>query len=323
MAPNKPAYDPELAVVLEAFPAGDITPESIPALRKMQNDAANLEITLSGNEPFTHQEKTFTGPNGPVTISLFYPKNKATTPRPAIYHMHSGGMICGNRFTFFKDPLRWSKAAGAVAITVEYRLAPENPFPAGLNDCYAGLQYVAEHAAELGLDADRLMVSGQSAGANLAAAVAIMARDRKGPKLCGMLLDCGMYDDRGKTASINQYVKDGTWTRGSNETAWTAILGSQVGKTNVDPLAAVARQTNLGDLPPAYLSVGSAEGFRDENVELAKKIWAAGGQAEVHVWPGGYHCFDMLAPDAAISKACIQAKVDWARKTLNEPLSKL
>jgi acetyl esterase/lipase len=188
--------------VLAAIPPGDITSESIPALRKRQNDAATLEITLFLATSLLHTEKRYS----------LVPRLKATKARPALYHMHSGGMICGNRFAFFKDPLRWAKTAGVVAITVEYPLAPDNHFPAGLNDCYAGLRYVAEHSTELGIDANRLMVSGLSTGANLVAAVAIMARHRNGPRLCGVLLDCGMDDDRGGTVNINQYVKNGIWT---------------------------------------------------------------------------------------------------------------
>lgn len=323
MASAKPPFDPQLQVALSAMPSGDITPDAIPALRDIQNAAATLEITLK-DEPFTHVQHTAHGPNGPVTISLFSPTQPSRSKlRPAFYHMHSGGMICGNRFTFFKDPLRWAKAAGAVAITVEYRLAPEHPWPAPMLDCWAGLQYVAEHAAELGIDSARLMVTGQSAGANLATQMAVMARDKGGPKLCGLLLDSGMFDDRHESSAINQYVTEGTWTRGSNVTAWTAYLGDRAGKPSLDPLAAVGRISDLSGLPPAFISVGSAEGFRDENVDLAKKLWAGGVQCELHVWPGGYHCFDSIMPDADVSKASIAARVAWAKRVLAGPAAKL
>lgn len=319
----KPPFDPELAPALP--PPGDITPEAIEPLRKVQNELGTLEIALAG-EPFTHQERTVPSPGGPVTLSIFTPKDDGYPPgkpRPAIYHMHSGGTICGNRFTFVKEPLHWAKVAGAICISVEYRLAPENPYPAALDDCWAGVKWVAAHASELGIDPERLLVTGQSAGANLAAAVAILARDSKGPKLCGQLLDCGMFDDRMTTPSINQFVSEGTWTRGSNVTAWNAILAGKAGRDDVSHLAAVSRATDLAGLPPAFVSVGSAEGFRDEDVDFAKKLWVAGVQTELHVWPGAYHCFDSIVPDAAVSKASIAAKTAWVRKMFGEPAAKL
>ncbi|KAL6850765.1 hypothetical protein ACO1O0_007891 [Amphichorda felina] len=313
----KPPFDPELVPILAHFPPGNhVTPEGIEALRQAQ--AFTLEAALEG-ESFTHQERTAPGPGGPVTLSLFYPKgdnHPSGTPRPAIFQIHCGGIISGNRFTLIKEPLRWATATGAVCISVEYRLAPEHPFPAAMDDCWAGLRWVASHAAELGIDPDRLVVTGQSAGANLAGALAIRARDGKGPRLCGQLLDCGMFDDRMTTSSVNQYVSEGTWTRGSNVTAWGAILGPSAGKDGVSHLAAVSRATDLVGVAPAFVSVGSAEGFRDENVDYAKSLWAAGVQAELHVWPGGFHCFDALVPTAGVSKASFEAKAAWIKKVL-------
>lgn len=322
----KPPYDEELAAALAAFPPGDITPEAIPALRKMQEENGTLELAIAG-QPFTHQERTVPGPAGPVTLSFFYPQDlrSPNTARPAIYQVHSGGVICGTRFTFINEPLRWAKANGAICITVEYRLAPEHPYPAALDDCWAGLKWVGEHASELGIDPERIIVTGQSAGGGLAAALAIKARDNNGPKIRGQLIDCGMLDDRMTSSSVNQYTADGTWTRGSNVTAWNAILGDKAGKDGVSILAAVNRATpkDLEGLPPALVAVGSAEGFRDENVDYAKKLWAAGVVAELHVWPGGYHCFDQIMPDVPVSKASLEAKAAWVKKMLSEPTAKL
>lgn len=321
----KPPYDSELEPILAAFPPGDITADAIPGLRQVQNDAATLEITLK-DEPFTHEERTIQGPGGPIILSIFRPKDDghpSDKPRPGIYQMHSGGMICGNRFTFVKDPLRWAKATGAIVVTVEYRQAPEHPFPAPVVDCWAGLKWVGENLGALGIDPDRLLVTGQSAGANLAAAMAILARDNKGPKLCGQLLDTGMLDDRMDTVSMNQFVSDGTWTRGSSVTAWTAYLGDKRGKDDVSHLAAVMRLKDASNLPPAFLSCGSSEGFRDENLDYAKKLWAAGTQAELHVWPGGYHCFDLIYGDAVVSKQSLDTRTAWVKKRFAAPAAKL
>lgn len=309
----KPPYDPELAPLLQAFPQGDIPASGIPALRKAQEDAANLEMTLTG-EPFTHEERTVPGPNGPVTLSIFYPDGKTDRrkPGPGIYHMHSGGLICGNRFTGFKDCLRWGKATGAVCIGVEYHLAPEHRFPVAVEDCYAGLKWVGEHLGQLGIDPARLLIAGQSMGGNLAACVAVIARDRGGPLLCGQLIDAGMLDAGMETNSSRQFVEEGTWSRGTNEMALDQIFGS--GQRSAGAYGMALAGKDLSDLPPAFVCVGSAELFRDENVAYAQKLWAAGVQAELHVWPGGYHCFDMLMPDAKVSKASIDARTAWVKR---------
>ncbi|KAF7555637.1 hypothetical protein G7046_g6508 [Stylonectria norvegica] len=164
------------------------------------------------------------------------------------------------------------------------------------------------------------MVYGQSAGANLAAAMALMARDRKGPKICAQLLDSPMLDDRMETNSSKQFVGEGSWSRGSNVTAWTAYLGKAYGTADVSPYAAPGRATDLSNLPPTYIYAGSAELFRDETIAYAQKLWAAGVPAELHVWPGAWHCFDMLMPGHELSKLSIETRAAWVRRTLAKPL---
>lgn len=320
----KPPYEPEFAAFLDALPGPkDILPDAIPALREALNAGSTLETTLSGDEPFTHQERTVPGPHGPVTLSIFHPNTPSSrrSGSPAIYYTHSGGVISANRFMGFKDVLSWGRDVAAVCVTVEYRLAPEHPFPIPLDDCYAGLEWVWRHVAELGIDPDRLMLAGQSAGGNLATAMAMMARDRDdGPRICAQLLDSPMLDDRMETVSARQFVGEGSWSRGSNETAWAAYLGDAVGTDGLSPLAAPARATDLSRLPPAFICAGSAELFRDESVEYAHKLWAAGVQAELHIWPGGFHLFDLLVPEHPISKASIEARRAWVRKMLAKPV---
>lgn len=316
----KPPYEPEFAAFLDILPGPkDFPPELIPALREAQNAAATLESTLAG-ESFTHEERSVPGPHGPVTLSIFRPTGvaPALTGSPAIYYSHSGGMICGNRFTGFKEVLQWGKAAGALCITVEYRLAPEHAFPVPLDDCYAGLTWIGENLAELGIDPDFLMLAGQSAGGNLAAAMTVLARDRNGPKICAQLLDSPMIDDRMETNSSRQFVGEGSWSRGSNVTAWTSYLGASSGKSDVSPLAAPSRITNAAGLPPAFICAGSAELFRDESIAYAQKLWAAGVQVELHIWQGGFHMFDYLVPDHPVSKASIETRVAWATRSLRK-----
>jgi acetyl esterase/lipase len=242
-----------------------------------------------------------------------------------MFYTHGGGFLCGNRFTGAKDVLQLAKPAGAILISVEYRLTPEHPYPAAIDDCWAGLKYVGEHTAELGIDPDRLMITGSSAGGNLAAALAIIARDHNGPKIVGQLLDCPMVDDRNTTTSSKQFVQEGTWSRGSNILAWGLYLGPNAGKADVSAYAAPARCTDFSKLPPAFISVGSTEVFRDECVSYASELWKAGVQCELHVWPGGFHVFDGLVPTHPMSVASNQAKINWAVTMLARkvPASKL
>ncbi|KAH7014318.1 lipase [Microdochium trichocladiopsis] len=322
-SPKPPPFDPELTPFFAAVPPADIPPEAIPELRRIQNEAATLQLALK-DQPFHHHERHVDGPHGSVPVSIFVPKSapSGSTRRPAIFFIHSGGMICGNRFTFVQDSLRWAAVTNALLITVEYRQSPEHPFPVPHDDCWAALKWVSQNASSLGFDPARLLVAGQSAGGNLAATMALRARDEQesAVQLAGLLIDAGMLDDRMTTSSMAEAEMKGTWTRGSNITAWNAYLDgssttpSRRGTKNVSQYAAPARATDLSKLPPTFVGVGSAEAFRDENVEFASRMYAAGGVVELHVWPGGYHCFDQLLPNAEVSKRSLAAKTAWVEK---------
>ena len=160
------------------------------------------------------------------------------------------------------------------------------------------------------------MLVGGSAGGGLAAAVALLARDRGGPALAGQLLMCPMLDDRNDTPSARQMADLPMWNRKANEVGWTALLGSARGGPDVSPYAAPARAEDLSGLPPTFIDVGSTDTFRDEDVDYAERIWLAGGVAELHVWPGGFHGFGGIAPNAGIPKAAVAARVDWLRRLL-------
>ena len=148
------------------------------------------------------------------------------------------------------------------------------------------LVWTAEHAEDLGIDPDRIVIAGGSAGGGLAAAVGLMARDRGGPALHAQMLMCPMLDDRNNTPSSLQMAGLGVWDRQANQVGWTALLGDAAGGPDVSPYAAPARATDLSGLPPTFIDVGSAETFRDEAIDYASRIWRAGGRAELHVWPG-------------------------------------
>ncbi|MEV4118524.1 alpha/beta hydrolase fold domain-containing protein [Micromonospora sp. NPDC049645] len=243
----------------------------------------------------------------------------ATTPYarpPVLFSIHGGGLVAGHhRSSELRFDLRRAVRLGMAVASVEYRLAPEHGGPAAVEDCYAGLSWVARHATELGLDPGRIVVTGNSAGGGLAAGCGLLARDRGGPALAGLLLQSPMLDDRCDSASVQEFWAAGLWDGRSNLAGWTALLGDARGSDAVPPHVAAARAEVAG-LPPVYVDVGSYEALRDEAVRFAGRIWDAGGAAELHVWQGAFHCFDQWAPEAAISRAADQARDDWVDRVL-------
>ncbi|MFH8662363.1 alpha/beta hydrolase [Streptomyces afghaniensis] len=322
MAMNPPPFDPELAAQLGAINEWlppTITPEMIPAGREPHIGSlappTNEELACEGL--FEVEERAAPGPPGAPEVPLLICRPTGVTgSRPIVYNIHGGGMVTGT--PRLGIPLDWAEELGLVVVSVEYRLAPEHPHPAPVEDCYAGLVWTAGHAKEIGGDPDRIILAGGSAGGGLTAALALLARDRKGPRAIGQMLMCPMLDDRNDTPSAHQMAGLGVWDRTSNETGWSALLGEARGTADVPPYAAPARADDLSGLPPAFIDVGSAETFRDEDVAYASRIWQAGGIAELHVWPGGFHGFDGLVPQAALSVDARAARLRWLRRLLGE-----
>ena len=268
---------------------------------------------LQRDGAYAVEQRTVPGPAGAPDVTLIVVRpSSAPGPVPALYYTHGGGMIGGTARDALDAVLDLAAGVGAALVSVEYRLAPETPHPGPVEDCYAGLVWTADHAAELGID--RLVLIGGSAGGGLAAALALMARDRGGPALAGQLLMCPMLDDRNDTPSAHQMAALPMWNRQANEVGWTALLGDARGGPEVSAYAAPARAEDLSGLPPAFVDVGSADTFRDEDVAYATRIWQAGGIAELHVWPGGFHGFDGMAPHAAVSKAAVAARANWLHR---------
>jgi acetyl esterase/lipase len=211
-----------------------------------------------------------------------------------VVYVHGGGMIMGSVAAY--DPvLRFLAArAGVALLAVDYRLAPEHPHPAPVEDCFAALHWAAGHAAELGIDLRRLAIAGDSAGGGLAAATALLARDRGGPALAQQVLIYPMLDDRTvkpPTAGPERLL----WSYEDNATGWGALLGDAAGGPDVSPYAAPARAPDLAGLPASYVMVGALDIFRDESIAYARRLAAAGVPTELHVHPGAPHGFDFLA----------------------------
>jgi acetyl esterase/lipase len=313
-----PPFDAELAPALSEITSvvpSTVSLDDLLAMRAPPRVSA-FDDLLEARD-MVREDRTVPGLEGdPDTIVSIVKKQTHVPGGPGIYCIHGGGMVLGDRLAGVSMALEWVQLFDAVAISVEYRLTPENPDPAPIRDCYAGLVWTAARAGELGFDPGRLLTAGASSGGGLAAGTALMARDRGGPALAAQILVCPMLDDRNETISSRQTDGIGLWDRRSNEAGWDALLGNRRGTDEVSIYAAPARATDLSGLPPAYIDCGSAEVFRDEDVAYASAIWAAGGVAELHIWAGGFHSFYDMAPQAAVSVAARETRTRFVARVL-------
>lgn len=199
---------------------------------------------------------------------------------------------------------------GCVAVSVDYRLAPETPHPGPVEDCYAALTWLYTHAEELGVDTTRIALAGASAGGGLAAGLAVLTRDRGEVPLAFQLLIYPMLDDRTVTSTEpHPHTGEYIWTPEANRFGWTALLGQEPGGTGVSPYAAAARADHLEGLPPTFISVGALDLFLEEDMEYARRLMRAGVPTELHVYPGAFHGFNMVA-DAKVSQAMARDQFD-------------
>jgi acetyl esterase/lipase len=236
--------------------------------------------------------------NPHVTLRLYRPEG-AGDSRPCLYWMHGGGYLFGDRRMDARRLQRWSAANNCVVVSVEYRLAPEHPYPAAVDDCMAGLTWTCEHADRLGIDLTRLGIGGASAGGGLAAAAALRARDEAAIALAFQVLVYPMIDDRQVTKSSRR-AGSLIWTATHNRLAWRAYLGSLSGR-EVPAYAAAARAKDLSGLPPTIVAVGGIDGFVDEDLAYAQRLLHAGVATDVRVYAGAPHGFDDLVPDSAVA----------------------
>lgn len=311
----RPPYDAELKAALDLMPPiPTLTAEILPLMRA--NDYGEPLESIIAGRPLHVEDHTIRSSDGAeIVVGIMRRTDHTRRDGAAVFGIHGGGMITGDRWQSADQLANWVEEYDVVAATVSYRLAPEFPDPIPLEDCYAALTWFASQSDELGFDPARVVISGGSAGGGLAAGTALLARDRSGPQIAAQLLMCPMLDDRDRTLSTQQYDGIGIWDRSANRFGWASLLGDRAGTDDVSIYAAPARATDLSGLPPAYLDVGSAEVFRDEVIAYASQIWAAGGQAELHVWSGGFHGSDMVAT-AALTITSAQTRADWIRRYL-------
>jgi acetyl esterase/lipase len=222
---------------------------------------------------------------------------------PGIVYMHGGGFVVGSLDSVDATAVRIALGAGVVVVSVDYRLAPEHPYPAALDDCYAALRWTVENAAELRIDPARLGVGGDSAGGNLAAALALLSRDRGGPALRFQFLNVPALDDRLQTPSAAM-VGTPNIDRTSLATVWRHYLGS----ATADAYAAPSRADDLSGLPPAHVVVCEFDPLRDEGIAYAQRLVQSGVSTELRLFPGTFH--GSTAFDTAVSRRMIADQIE-------------
>lgn len=312
--PARPPYDPEVAAALAEMPGGGFRPLTAEAILGRRGESTKPYEEIFGGQPITRHDHTIAGYRGDAIGVSVLQRDDHVRRGPGILFVHGGGMVAGDRFAGGTRLLDWIVRDDVVVVTVEYRLAPEHPDPVPVEDAYAALEWASENAEDLGFHPLDLTVLGISAGGGIAAGITLLSRDRGGPPIAAQMLLCPMLDDRDASVSTRQFHETGTWDRASNRTGWTALLGDRRATADVSVYAAPGREDDLSNLPPTFIDCGSSEVFRDECVDFARRIWHAGGQAELHVWDGGTHGFDLLAPDAIVSRAARAARDTWMRR---------
>jgi acetyl esterase/lipase len=320
-----PQLDPELAAALDAIPdeylvSNVLDFDDLPESRERMEQMNEMMMDDVPDRPgVEHRDVTVPSLSDDHELSLrIHRPVDAEGPLPCLYWIHGGGMVLGSIEQ--EDPTceRLVDELDCVVVAVEYRLAPEHPYPTPVDDCYAGLEWVAENADELGVDDSRIAVAGQSAGGGLSAAIALRARDEDGPELCFQFLIYPMLDDRNVTESSEQITDIGIWDRDMNVEAWDAYLGERSGSDELPAYAAPARAGDLSDLPPAFLDVGTHDAFRDENVSYARRLIESGVQTEFHLWPGAYHAFEGFAPESRLAEEAWSTRIGALRRAFAE-----
>jgi acetyl esterase/lipase len=291
---------PEIADAITLMPFEHMDAETMAAVR-------SLAMAPPPSEQVERHDHLVPGePEVPVRV---HRPAGADEPLPCLYTMHGGGYVIGS---YDHDTAAFDRLCPALNIAgvgVDYRLAPDTPYPSPLDDCYRGLKWTYDHAAELGIDPERIGIGGISAGGGLAAALALLARDRGEIPIAFQLLDCPMLDDRQITTSSQ---RDGlpVWSRESNAFGWRSYLGDLYGTDDIPYTAAAARAEDLSGLPPAFVSVGALDGFLDEDVDYALRLNHAGVPCELHVYPGACHGYQ-IAVDCEVTRQSRRDVEDW------------
>jgi acetyl esterase/lipase len=275
----------------------------IGALRENPMRMPVPEINLPGIETVTTETRLVPGPDGApdVAVEVYTPPSRETK-LPGLLWIHGGGYILGSAELDAPNAKRIALVDACVVVSVEYRLAPEDPFPAAIEDCYAALKWMAANAGTLGIDANRLAIGGASAGGGLAAGLALYTRDKREIDLAFQMLIYPMLDDCNIQPAGETLPDAPLWTRENNKIGWSSYLAGEPGGEGVSCYASACRATEVAGLPPAYIAVGEMDLFFHESVRYAQRLADAGILTELHVYPGAFHAFDNIAPEASVAK---------------------
>ena len=292
--------DPDLTGLIDILPALQISQANLAEIRQFEFPSAPADPV----QPVTRVDHICPGADGaPDVPVLCYRPSAASGPLPVYFHIHGGGYVMGKAEDSDRANREMAARLNCAVVEVEYRLAPEHPHPAPIEDCHAALKWAFDNAESLGLDPRRMAIGGESAGGGLAAALGLLARDRGEVPVMFQLLVYPMLDDRTGTASdINPHVGEFVWPMDSNRFGWQALLGCAPGSADVSYYAAAARAPDLAGLPPTCIATAALDLFVEENLEYARRLLRAGVPTELHVYPGCFHAFN-IAADAPVSRA--------------------
>ena len=298
--------DPELEPFVANFPHDDLT-DPVSARKSLADLAA---ATPAPDVAGLRIEDRTVPADPPVRVRLYRPDGADG----AVIWLHGGGFVMGDLETEHPWAVRVARASGTIVISVDYRRAPEHRYPAALDDAYAVLGWTAQHAADLSIDQGRIAVGGHAAGASLAAAVALRARDNEGPSICFQLLSQPELDDRQATWSARHFTDTPFMTRKKVSASWRHYLGSSA----ASPYAAPAREDDLSGLPPAYIATAELDPDRDEGIEYGLRLLQAGVSVDLHQWAGTFHG-SMAALSADVSQRQVAELCDALRRGLRSP----
>jgi acetyl esterase/lipase len=307
--------DPELADILQLLATVSL-PTSAEQIRPFVDaEAAQIAARpVAANPDVVATDHTV--PGGTLTLRMYRPTGSQAVILPVVYWIHGGGFIAGS--VTADDPYCAALVAGtgAAVVSVEYRRPPDHAYPAPLDDCYAGLAWLAGNADALAIDPSRIAVAGASAGGGLAAGTVLRARDEGGPAIVFQYLMYPMIDDRDSTPSTHEFEELPVWDRANNRMAWAAYLGEIAGSDRVPAYAAPARATDLGGLPPTLIQVGELDVFRDEDIDYAVRMLRAGVSTQLHVFPGAYHGFELANPASRATARVYEERDEAIRRAL-------
>ncbi|MEZ5997842.1 MAG: alpha/beta hydrolase [Hyphomonas sp.] len=294
--------DPQLKDFFEMMPPLVLSRDTIVQVRAEREAMAAAAMPPLPPEVTIVQEHAPSRDGHPNVRMKIYRTPSDRKDRPAILHLHGGGYVLGSPESMAPQCCAWAKGMDAVVVAPAYRLGPETAFPGNVEDAYAALAWIYKHAAQLGVDTARIAVAGESAGGGLAAALALLVRDRKEFAFCHQQLIFPMIDDRTAVRKdVSPMFGEFVWTNEKNHFGWASLLGAEPGSDGISPYAAAARADDLSGLPPTFLSTGAMDLFTEENLDYARRLMAAGVPVELHVYPGAPHGF-MWVPDARVTK---------------------